>query len=301
MQKHDEKQEKSGVMNKKTLRNLTIKNEFISVVLCLLLVVVLTFESGVFWTRSNLDSLQASIAPTAIMAFGMMVLLICGYFDLSIGSVMLLAGILSGRLALLGAPIPVTVLLVLLAGLAVGCLNGFLVSILKINALIATIGTQYAVFGLRWTILLMGALALVFEVLLAKSRHLKQLYYIGHNADTAVLYGLGAGTVKCLCFALSAAMSAFGGALMTARLAHPNVTVGSNLEISVITAAVISGASIFGGRGSMIRTMLGVLFVFMLQNGMTSYNVNTYVQQIILGAMLILAIYLDIRVNAKKT
>jgi ribose transport system permease protein len=154
------------------------------------------------------------------------------------------------------------------------------------------------VFGVKWTILLMIASAVLLEIFLAKSKHLKQLYYIGHNVDTTILYGLNSGAVKCMCFAVSAAMSAFGGILMTARLAHPNVTVGGNLEINIITAAVISGASIFGGRGSIVRTMLGVLFVFTLQNGMTSYNLNTYIQQIILGSILILAIYLDIRANA---
>jgi ribose/xylose/arabinose/galactoside ABC-type transport system permease subunit len=147
----------------------------------------------------------------------------------------------------------------------------------------------------------MLAAALLFEIFLAKSRHLKQLYYIGDNFSTTILYGLNANLVKTLCFALSAALSAFGGALMTCRLKHPHVTVGANLEISVITAAVIGGASIFGGRGSMFRTMLGVLFVFLLQNGMTSYDINSYVQQIILGSILILAICLDVRINGKRT
>jgi ribose transport system permease protein len=226
-------------------------------------------------------------------------------------------------------PVGFAIALAMLVSALIGLTAGFLVVKFRLNSMMVTIGVMMAIkgmnwilvnrfsgrqlpasarrfvavdmWGTKWTILLMVAAALVFEVLLARSRHFKQLYYIGNNTDTAVLYGLNAGVVKCLCFAFSSAMSAFGGTLMTARLAHPNVTVGSNLEIGIITAAVISGASIFGGRGSMIRTMLGVLFVFMLQNGMTSYNINTYVQQIILGAMLILAIYLDIRGNAQKS
>ncbi|MCL2684623.1 MAG: hypothetical protein FWE55_05210 [Synergistaceae bacterium] len=83
----------------KLIKNLVRKNEFVAAVMCSALVLLLTIRGEVFWTPGNLNSLQASIAPTAIMAFGMMALLICGYFDLSIGSTMLLAGILSGRLA----------------------------------------------------------------------------------------------------------------------------------------------------------------------------------------------------------
>jgi len=147
---------------------------------------------------------------------------------------------------------------------------------------------------------LMLIVAVGFEVFLNRSKPLKQLYYIGHNSETTVLFGINTNLVKRICFALSAAMAAFGGALMTARVKAPNVTVGSNLEINILTAAVISGASIYGGRGSVLRTMLGVLFVFMLKNGMTGYRIDSYIQQIILGIILILAIYLDIRMNEKK-
>lgn len=154
--------------------------------------------------------------------------------------------------------------------------------------------------NVRWSIWVMLILAVILEILLIKSWKFKQLYYIGHNMDTTVLYGLRAGRVKILCFGVSAALSAFGGCLMTARLARPDVTVGANLEISIITAAVIGGASIFGGRGSIVRSMLGVFFIFLLQNGMTAFNINSYVQQIVVGAILIGAIYLDLRFNKKR-
>jgi ribose transport system permease protein len=321
------------VTENKTSLNARRKFDFggwMIVYLTLALFVFLSATRNSFLTFSNLHSIFYGVSFNFFAAVGFTLLIIMGELDLSVGSLFGFGGavmslfVFSYRLSAASA-----IALAMLVSAVIGLASGFLIVKFRLNSMMVTIGVMMAVkgmnwifvnrfsgrqlpvaarrfvavdvLGVKWTILLMLAIALVFEILLAKSRHLKQLYYIGHNADTAVLYGLDAGGVKCVCFALSAAMSAFGGALMTARLAHPNVTVGSNLEIGIITAAVIGGASIFGGRGSMIRTMLGVLFVFMLQNGMTSYNVNTYVQQIILGAMLILAIYLDIRVNAQKT
>lgn len=141
---------------------------------------------------------------------------------------------------------------------------------------------------------------IVLEILPAKTWHLRQMYAIGDNMETGRLYGLRASMVKQMCFSVSTALSAFGGAMATARLKHPNVTVGSDLEVTIITAAVIGGASIFGGRGSVVRSMLGLFFVAMLQNGMTAYGVNSYIQQVILGIVLIAAIYLDLRVNGKQ-
>jgi ribose transport system permease protein len=299
------------------------------VYLTVILFVFLSATRNSFLTFSNLHSILYGVSFNFFAAMGFTLLIIMGELDLSVGSLFGFGGAMMGLFVFsYKLPAWAAIALAMAVAVLIGLAAGFLVVKFRLNSMMVTIGVMMAVrgvnwilvnrfsgrqfpvaarsfvsvdwLGVRWTILLMAAIAIVFEILLAKSRHLKQLYYIGHNVDTAVLYGLDAKGVKCLCFALSAAMSAFGGALMTARLAHPNVTVGSNLEISIITAAVIGGASIFGGRGSMVRTMLGVLFVFMLQNGMTSYNVNTYVQQIILGAMLVLAIYLDIRVNAKK-
>ncbi|MDR3211751.1 MAG: ABC transporter permease [Planctomycetota bacterium] len=297
--------------------------------LTLALFFFLSASRSSFLTVGNIHSILYDTSFRFFAAIGFTLLIIMGELDLSVGSMFGFGGAMMGLFIFnyqlpVEAAIPLAMLVAGLIGLAVG----FLVTTFRLNSMMVTIGVMMAVkgvnwiliqrfggrqlaraqynfvtlelFGIKWTILVMLVVALIFEIFLTRSRHLKQLYYIGHNFSTSVLYGLNANAVKCACFALSAALSAFGGALMTARLKHPHVTVGANLEISVITAAVIGGASIFGGRGSMIRTMLGVLFVSLLQNGLTSFNINTYVQQIILGAILVLAIYIDVRVNAKK-
>ncbi len=295
----------------------------------LALFLFLTFTRQNFLTWSNLHSILFSVSFSFFAIIGFTFLIIMGELDLSVGSLFGFGGAMLGLFVFsYRIPIVPSIGLAILVALAIGLAAGILITTFRVNSMMVTIGVMMAVkgvnwilvnmfagrqlppaarrmvmteaFGLKWTIILMVVVALVFEFLLIRNRHFKQLYYIGHNYSTTILYGLSANAVKVICFGVSAALSAFGGALQTARLNHPNVTIGANLEISIITAAVIGGASIFGGRGSMVRSMLGLLFVFMLQNGMTSYNINTYIQQIILGAILVLAIYIDVRVNRKR-
>lgn len=282
-----------------------------------------------FLSVSNIHSIVYGASFNFFAAVGFTLLIIMGELDMSVGSLFGFGGAMMGYFVFnYKLPVGVAILLAVLLAGVIGLGTGALVVKFRVNSMMVTIGVMMAVkglnwmlvnkfggrqlplearqfvsvdfFGIKWSILLMILVAVVLELFLIKSWHMKQLYYIGHNMDTTVMYGLNAGRVKILCFGVSAAVSAFGGCLMTARLAHPDVTVGSNLEISIITAAVISGASIFGGRGSMVRSMLGVFFIFLLQNGLTAFNVNSYIQQIVVGVILIAAIYLDLRVNRKK-
>jgi ribose transport system permease protein len=302
---------------------------WIIIYLTLALFIFLSAAKENFLTFNNIHSILFNVSFNYFAAIGFTLLIIMGELDMSVGSLFGFGGaMMSFFIFLYRMPvIPAIILAMLTAGL-IGLATGFLIVRFKLNSMMVTIGVMMAVrgvdwilvnrfsgrqlavafrgfvsvnvFGIRWTIIAMIATALVLEIFLYKSRFLKQLYYIGQNVNTSILYGLNAGVVKCVCFAVSAMFSAFGGVLMTARLAHPNVSVGSNLEVNVITAAVIGGASIFGGRGSMVKTMLGIFFVFMLQNGMTSFNVHTYVQHVIMGIMLILVIYLDVSMNLRR-
>ena len=282
-----------------------------------------------FLTFSNIHSLFFETAFLFFASIGFTLLIIMGELDLSVGSMFGFGGSMLGLFVFswklpAGSAIALAVLLSALIGFA----TGILITTFRVNSMMVTIGVMIAIKGLNWMLInmfmgkqlpaaargfisttifdiswmiwLMLFITVGFEIFLNRSRPLKQLYYIGHNSETTVLFGINTNLVKRICFAVSAALATFGGALMTARVKAPNVTVGSNLEIRILTAAVISGASIYGGRGSVLRTMLGVLFVFMLQNGMTAYRIGSYIQQIILGVILVLAIYLDIRVNEKK-
>ena len=282
-----------------------------------------------FLTYNNLHSIAYETSFLFFASVGFTLLIIMGELDLSVGSLFGFGGSMLGLFVFsYKMPAVAAIPLAMVLAALIGYIVGILVTRFRINSMMVTIGVMMAVKGLNWmlvnkfmgrqlpsaarsfvtvnvlgvswVILLMVVVAAAFEIFLSRSRHLRQLYYIGQNSDTTVIYGLSTNRIKCLCFALSAMLSTFGGALMTARVKAPNVTIGAGLDIKILTAIVISGASIYGGKGSVVRSMLGVLFIFMLQNGMTAYGIDSYIQQIIIGAILILAIYLDIRVNAKK-
>lgn len=302
------------------------------VYLVAILFVFLSLTRETFCNFNNIHSILFDVSVNFFAIIGFTFLIIMGELDMSVGSMFGFGGTVMGLFCIrhemnVGLSI---LLAVLLAGV-IGGIAGVLITKFRLNSMMVTIGVMLAVKGynwmmitrmtgaqlprdnrkfvmeripwlgnISWVIVLMIILAVLFEILLNKSRFFKQMYYIGHNVETTILYGIRANKEKIICFALSAMLSAFGGALMTARVKAPNVTVGSDLEVTMITAAVIGDASIFGGRGSMIRSMLGLVFIYMLKNGMTAYGIDSYVQQIILGVILILAIIMDIRMSKKK-
>ena len=311
------------------LKVLTRKNEFVSAAMCASLVILLTIRGEVFWTTGNMNSLQASIAPTAIMAFGMMTLLICGFFDLSIGSTMLLAGILSGRIALTGAPSYVIIPLVLLAGLAVGCLNGFLVSVLKINALIATIGTQYIGYGLAMTqistvrvlgkfsedFLILGEgrflgmyymtwimliLLVAFSYFFKYTSTGRQLFFVGGNREASRLMGFNDVRIIFSAYAVTGFLASLAGILAVARIQSPSQHMGGNVHMTCIIACVVGGGSFSGGKGSAIGALLGVAFMSLLTNMFNLLEMRTHLQNIIVGLILVTVIVMDGYLNLKK-
>ncbi len=305
------------------------KNEFVSVAMCIVLVVLLTVSSGVFWTTGNFDSLQAGISPIAIISFGMMLLIICGYFDLSVSSVMLLAGVLAGQLTLMGVPIGLTIFYVLLTGLAAGSLNGFLVSILGINPLIATIGTQYIGYGLAMTIWnsaraltkfpaafiqigegkflglyymtwIMLALLAFFIFFLRFTFKGRQLYFIGGNKEASKLVGIKDRRALFAAYAATGLLAALAGVLAVARIQTPSQHMGSGVQMTCLIACVVGGGSFAGGKGTAVGALFGVVFMTLLTNMFTLLEMNVQLQNVVVGLILIAVIVLDGYLNIKK-
>ena len=311
------------------LRGVIKKNEFVSLALCLVLVIVLTVGSGVFWSKGNFESLQSSIAPISIMAFGMMLLLICGYFDLSIGSIMLLAGLLSGRLALAGAPLPVILAVVLLSGFLIGCLNGYCVAVLRINALIVTIGTQQIGYGAAMSLLAkvrelgkfppgyivlgegkflglyyMTWIALI--LLLAFSYYLKwtpsgrKRYFVGGNREASRLIGFNDRRIVFFSYALTGLLASLAGILVSARIQSPSQYTGGNVHMTCIIACVVGGGSFSGGKGSALGALLGVAFMSLLTNMFNLFEMKVQLQNVVVGLILVAVITIDGYLHLKK-
>ena len=299
------------------------------VYLVIALFIFLSLTRSTFLNYNNIHSILFDVSVEFFAIIGFTFLIIMGELDMSVGSMFCFGGTLMGIFCntYKMAAAPAIALAMVIAGV-IGFISGFLITKFRLNSMMVTIGVMLAVKGynwmmitrmtgrqlpredrafvmnkigsISWVIILMIVITIVLEILLNRSRYFKQMYYIGHNMETTILYGIKASRVKIVAFIVSAMMSAFGGALMTCRVKAPNVTVGSNLEVTMITAAVIGGASLFGGRGSMLKSVLGLLFIHVLSNGMTAYHIDSYVQQIILGVILILAIVVDVKVRANK-
>ncbi len=296
--------------------------------LALLIVAIVTgmaLASPHFLSLANFRAISIGLVPIAICAIGMTVLLASGGFDLSVGSVLALASTVVALLLIAGAPIHVAVAGALLAGVAVGLANGLVVTKIGVNPLVATLGTMLIARGIALVItegfslsdlppafgwagradiagipfLLCVTLVLVvaFDLAMRHGSFFRKIYYIGANEKAARLSGLAVDRIKIVAYVLSGTLAALAGVLLASRLMSGTPTAGNALELQVLAAAVIGGASLKGGEGTILGGFLGVIFVALINNAMTMLAVSIYWQMIVTGAVLIAAVGLDMLVR----
>ena len=318
------------------IKNLWAKEGSITFLLCLALVTTLSIQSSIFWTTDNLNSLQAIIAPTAIVAFGMVLLLICGVFDLSVGAIMVFSGILCAKMFEMNLPVPVVILIGLLAGTLIGLFNGVLVGILKINSLIATIGTlnifqgiamilfagshkgqaeyQTAIklpenfiwigtgkfLGLYNMFWIMLALLILISLFQRYSPVGRQMYLAGDNPEAAKLMGFDTPRIIMLTFTFTGFLCAIAGILSVARFGQANRYLGEGINITTIISCLLGGASFAGGRGSAIGTIFGVICMCLFTNLFNLLEVTSTWQSVVVGSILIMVVSIDGYLILKK-
>jgi ribose transport system permease protein len=283
---------------------------------------VLYLLSPTFLRPANLIALLLGMSFNAILAVGMTILLISGGFDLSIGATLALAGAVAGYgMTKFGASAPVGVLLGLLVGALVGVLNGLLIAKVGVNPLIATLGMQQVARGavflltsglgipnlpdsfnvlgqgklflMQYPVWIMVVVVVVGEIMLRRTRFFRQSYFIGGNERSARLSGINVDRVKILNYVLMGTLAALAGILITGRMGTASVSAGNGAELQVISACVIGGASLAGGEGSVIGSVLGVVLMALILNGLNLLNVNPYWQTIVIGGVLILTVAAD--------
>jgi ribose transport system permease protein len=275
-----------------------------------------------FPTFGNLSQVLLNLSIEAIVAVGMMILLISGAFDLSVGSVVAFSGGLAAYLMYYhGVYVPVAVLAGLGGAVLIGLINGWLIAYIGINPLIQTLAMMGVVRGLA--LMLSGAgiqnlppsfealgqsrfwglqspvwamilVAVVFSFLVANSVFFRRYYYIGGNEQAAFLSGIRVKRMRVFSFALSAGLAGLAGILLSARLGAALATLGQGLELRVITAVILGGASLLGGQGSIAGAVLGALFMGLVSNVMIIARVSGYWQEIVLGLILIAAVSIDL-------
>jgi ribose transport system permease protein len=274
-----------------------------------------------FPTPSNISAVLLNAAQNGILVTGMMLLMIAGYFDLSIGSTLALAGVWSGvAVGWWGWPAPSGIVVGSVVGIVAGTINGLIVTRLAINALITTLATmaifrgltyvtagtgvtpigdefkrygQTVVFGIQMPFWVMLAIVAIGAWAVARTRFFRQFYFIGGNAKAAKLSGIRVARLTLVGFVIMGFLAGIAGVLGASRLNSAVVSAGINVELSVITAAVLGGASLRGGEGTIIGGVFGVLFIALVQNAMIINGVGVFWQGIIIGSVLLLAVSLD--------
>jgi ribose transport system permease protein len=282
---------------------------------------LLQFGTPYFLTSSNLTAMLIGMVSDALIAITMTVVLISGGFDLSVGSVLAFAGIVVGTLLQREVGIPIAIVITLIVGAAIGSANGLIITRLRVNPLITTLGMMSIVSSAALLLsggaplaslpkaffwlgqgrvgpvpvaaLLTIVLIIIADILLRRAQWMRLVYYVGGNEQAAFLSGIGVNRVRLLAYISSGVMAAVAGIISTSRLSSAFPLAGSGTELRVISACVIGGCSLAGGEGSVLGSVLGVILVAIINNGLVLLKVPVYWQGIATGAILIATVAFD--------
>jgi ribose transport system permease protein len=287
----------------------------------IVLFVALAIASPHFLTETNLSSVVRQTAVINIMSLGMTIIIIAGGIDLSVGAILAMSGVVGAMAMQWGLPIPVGILIGILTGLFWGFVNGILTTRLRIAPFIVTLGTLGIIRGLTLIITnglpvhgvpqgfsflgegnLLGVpfvlwvlvvCALATHVILEHTRLGRYAYAIGSNPDAAVYAGVPVGFDTTTVYALGGMLTGLAGMIEASRLMTGQPAAGNGYELQAIAAVVIGGGSLHGGEGSVVGTLIGAFIMGLLSNGSDLLGVSPYLQQAIIGAVIILAVTVD--------
>ena len=274
-----------------------------------------------FFSWDNLTAILRNLAFEGLLAIGMMLLLVSGSFDLSVGAMASMIGVITAWLMKhAGWPPHLAVLAGLGLAAACGAGNGLIVAKLRVNALITTLGTmgifqgvalliggpgitflpdsfswfgQQKPLGVQMPVWILGGMAILFHLLLAHTRFFRQYYYIGANPQAARLSGIHVQRMQIVAFSLMGLIAGLAGIVYASRIATATATVGVGAELKAIAAVILGGASLAGGKGTIWGAMLGVFFMALIQNVLIISRVSSEWQGIVLGAVLVGAVAVD--------
>ncbi len=287
------------------------------VALCLLLFIL----SPHFLTVSNLLNVMEQASINAVIAVGMTFVIISGGIDLSVGSIVALAGVVLASVLHAGLPVPVALLAGLGAGSACGLANGILITRGRLPPFIVTLGMMSVARGLALlytggrpvsgfspgfrglatgrplsipaSVLVTVLIYLAAHFLLTRTRFGRYVYAIGGNEEATRLSGVSVKFHKTTVYVLAGLMSAVAAALLTARLNSAQPIAGIMYELDAIAATVIGGSSLMGGSGTIVGTLIGALIMGVLRNGLNLLGVSSFLQQVVIGCVIIAAVLVD--------
>jgi len=301
------------------LRQLPVETYVVSFTVALW--IVLSISAPSFLTQSNVSNIMRQTSIAAIVAAGVLCTIIIAGIDLSVGSVVAFCGVLFAQLSANGIDWPAAVIAALLAGLIVGLLNGLAIGALGIPPFIVTLaglqvyrglallmsggmtvsgvspnvklfarGTAIGLPNLFWAMLAVG---LVIHYLLRYTRTGRYLYAIGSNAEAARRQGIDTLRITIVAYVISSGLAALAGVLLVSRLSIASPSMANAYELQAIAAAVVGGASLFGGRGTVLGAMVGALLFTTMGNGAVLLNVDPFWEMVLEGLLIALVVYID--------
>jgi ribose transport system permease protein len=315
---------------RRLLRRLITANETWTLLALVLLAVYFTAAApGKFLTLTDLSLIAQNAAALLVMAVGQTFVILTAGIDLSVGSVLVLAGVVAGEYYLHNGgatagwgAIAVGAVIGVATGAAWGAVQGFLVAKAKVPPLIVTLagfgsatGVSYlitggadlrsvpnrlvntiglsSVAGVQWLIVIAALIALVFGLILAYTRFGRYTYAIGSNPEAARRVGIRVDRHLIKVYGLAGLLSGVAGIMSLAFFGSTTIAGHATDNLTVITAVVLGGASLFGGRGSMLGTVIGLFIPAVLQTGLVIIGLNQYWQYVAIGVVLVAAVYLD--------
>lgn len=293
-------------------------------IILMLMVILLSLLSPAFANLNNIINIFKQTAINGILALGMGCVILTGGFDLSVGSIVGLSGVVAALLARGDLPIIVPIVAAVLIGGLAGLLNGALVSYLSIPAFVVTLGTQNFIRGLAYLISggkpifgvsrafeqiaglkILGQVPLlvvyylvivaIIAFVLQKKVYGRHIYLVGGNAEAARVSGINVKGVRMSVYVIAGLLSGVAGMLLTSRTVSGSPITGVGYELDAIAAVVIGGFSLSGGVGKWYGMLIGALVLSVLSNGLDILGVASYFQYLIKGTIMVAAVYIDVR------
>lgn len=322
LEKHKSRSKESW-LNSARIRSF-LMNDKVSIGLVVAVLGEILFFSTMspyFFTSMNVINIARAISVVGVVAVGETIVIISGGFDLSIGATMAASGMTSVYLVELGVPLGVAFAAALLIGVVIGLINGLVISYAGINPLITTLATlaivrglgyiiskgqelpmhdesylalgDGKVFGIPYIVIILITIFLIFSFIMRNLRYGRYVYAIGSNEHASKLAGIPVGRWRILFYITSGFLAAAGGLLVVSRVGTAQPSFGQGIELLVITAVILGGTSLNGGRGTLLGTFFGLLLLGILNNGLILLSVPAYWQQVFQGSALLIAVLYD--------
>jgi ribose transport system permease protein len=313
-----------------TWKRLATMREAGLIAIILLLCVVMSFASPHFLTLGNFRAMLMSFSIEGIVVVGMTVLLIVGGIDLAVGSVVCFAMVFAGSMFVLGLDPWTASLLGILMSALIGAVMGFFVTVIGLNHFITSLaamvivrglclaitkGTpislftmppefkavgQGSLFGVPYVILIFLAVIVIFDFLLRRATAFRKVFYTGSNEKAALYSGIRTNQVKFWVTVMCSTLAGFAGVIYMARFGSATPTFGVGMELNIIAAAVIGGASLNGGSGTILGAILGIALLSVVSSSLILLNVSVYWQDMIKGCILLAAVSADHFLHKRK-